>query len=117
VFNRELKDNKQRKVSIIYRIKKLKKSNMYLLITHWPDQNPILFPCGHRRSNHVAPLSLPRHTLKLSLLLSTLLLLLLLNALLLLLLLNMLLLLLLNTLLLLLLNTLLLLLLVIMRTP
>jgi hypothetical protein len=41
-----MKDNKQRKVSIMYRIKKLNKLNMYLLITHWPDQNPILFPCG-----------------------------------------------------------------------
>jgi hypothetical protein len=42
---------------------------MYLPITQWPDQNSILFPCGHnRRSNHVAPLSLPQHMLKLSLL-------------------------------------------------
>jgi hypothetical protein len=42
---------------------------MYLLITHWPDQNPILFPCGRKmRSNHVAPPSLPRRTLKRSLL-------------------------------------------------
>jgi hypothetical protein len=66
---------------------------MYLLVTHWPDQNPIIFPCGpNRRSNCVAPLSLPRHTINLSLLL------------------------LLNTLLLLLLNTLLLLFLVSMRT-
>jgi hypothetical protein len=53
---------------------------MYLLITHWPNQNTILFLCGHRRrSNHVAPTSLPRHTLKLSLLLLTTLLLLLLT--------------------------------------
>jgi hypothetical protein len=43
---------------------------MYLLVTQWPDQNSILFPCGrNRRSNHVAPLSLPRQTLKLSILL------------------------------------------------
>jgi hypothetical protein len=42
---------------------------MYLLITQWLDQNPILFPCGrNRRSNYVAHLSLPHHTLKLSLL-------------------------------------------------
>jgi hypothetical protein len=83
----------------MYRIKKLNKSNMYLLITHWPDQNPILFLCGRRRrSDHMVPPSLPQHMLKLSLLLSTLLLLLLL-------LLNTLLLLLLNALLLLLFNT------------
>jgi hypothetical protein len=85
VSNQELKDNKQRKMSIMYIIKKLNKSNMYLLIIHWPDQNPILFPCGRRRrSNHVAPQSLPQHMLKhnllnmLLLLLNTLLLLLLL---------------------------------------
>jgi hypothetical protein len=43
---------------------------MYLLVTQWPDQNPIIFPCGrNRRSNHVASLSLPRQTLKLSILL------------------------------------------------
>jgi hypothetical protein len=72
---------------------------MYLLISHWPDQNPILFLYGRRRrSNHVAPLSLPQHMLKLSLLLLTTLLLLLLLSTLLLLQLNMLLLLL-NTLL------------------
>jgi hypothetical protein len=60
---------------------------MYLLITCWSDQNPILFPCGRRRrSYHVAPPSLPRHTLKLSLLLTTLLLLCFLSTLLLLLL-------------------------------
>jgi hypothetical protein len=48
---------------------------MYLPITQWPDQNPILFLCGrNRRSNHVAPPSLPQQTLKLSLLLTTLLL-------------------------------------------
>jgi hypothetical protein len=42
---------------------------MYLPITQWPDQNSILFSCWHnRRRNHVAPSSLPRHTLKLSLL-------------------------------------------------
>jgi hypothetical protein len=53
----------------MYRIKELNKLNMYLLITHWPDQNSILFLCGRkRRSNHVAPPSLPRHTLKRSLL-------------------------------------------------
>jgi hypothetical protein len=45
---------------------------MYLLITHLLDKNPILFPCGcRRRSNHVAPPSLPQHTLKRSLLLTT----------------------------------------------
>jgi hypothetical protein len=44
---------------------------MYLPITEWSDQNSILFPCGrNRRSNHVAPSSLPQHTLKLSLLLT-----------------------------------------------
>jgi hypothetical protein len=81
---------------------------MYLLITHWPDQNHILFPCrSRRRSNHVAPMSLPQHTLKLSLLIATLMLLLL----------SMLLLLLLNTLLLLLLNTLLRVLLINTCTP
>jgi hypothetical protein len=54
----------------MYRIKKLNKSNMYLPITEWPDQNHILFPCGcNRRSNHVASPSLPWHFLKLSLLL------------------------------------------------
>jgi hypothetical protein len=48
---------------------KLNKSNMYLPITKWLDQNPILFPCGrNRRSNHVTHLSLLRHTLKLILL-------------------------------------------------
>jgi hypothetical protein len=63
---------------------------MYLLITHWPDKNPVLYPCGRRRrSNHVAPLSQPQHMLKRSLLLSTLLLLCLLSTLLLLQLLNM----------------------------
>jgi hypothetical protein len=63
---------------------------MYLLITHWPDKNPVLYPCGRRRrSNHVAPLSQPQHMLKRSLLLSTLLLLQLLNMLLLLLLISM----------------------------
>jgi hypothetical protein len=42
---------------------------MYLPITQCPDQHSILFPCGgNRRSNHVAPLSLPWHTLKISLL-------------------------------------------------
>jgi hypothetical protein len=42
---------------------------MYLPITQWPDQNSIIFPCGRsRRSNHMAPPSLPRHMLKLSLL-------------------------------------------------
>jgi hypothetical protein len=72
---------------------------MYLLITHWPYQNPILFLwVRRRRSNHVAPMSLPQHTLKLSLLLTAQLLFLLLSTLLLLLL---------NTLLFLLLNTLL----------
>jgi hypothetical protein len=54
----------------MYRIKKLNKSNMYLPITQWLDQNSIPFPCGHnRRSNHVAPLSPPWHMLKLTLLL------------------------------------------------
>jgi hypothetical protein len=50
---------------------------MYLLITHLPDQNPILFSCrSNMRSNHVAPPRIPQHTLKLSLfLLNTLLLL------------------------------------------
>jgi hypothetical protein len=44
---------------------------MYLPITQWPDQNSILFPCGrNRRSNHVTPLNLSQHTLKLSPLLS-----------------------------------------------
>jgi hypothetical protein len=39
---------------------------MYLPITEWPDQNPILFPCRHnRRSNHVTLPSLPPQTLKL----------------------------------------------------
>jgi hypothetical protein len=43
---------------------------MYLLVTQWPDQNSILFPCRrNRRSNHVAPLSLPRQAFKLSILL------------------------------------------------
>jgi hypothetical protein len=75
---------------------------MYSLITHWPDQNPILHPCRRRRrSNHMAPPSLPRHRLKLTLL----------TMLLLLRLLGTMLLFLLNTLLLLLLHTLLLLLL------
>jgi hypothetical protein len=42
---------------------------MYLPITQWLDQNPILFPCGrNRRSNHVTPLSLCHHTLNLRLL-------------------------------------------------
>jgi hypothetical protein len=94
----------------MHRIKKLNKSNMYLLVTYWPDQNPILFSCGcRRRSNHLAPSSLPQHALKRSLLLTTLLLLHLLTTLLLLRLLN--------TLLLLLLNMLLLLLLVSTRIP
>jgi hypothetical protein len=44
---------------------------MYLPITQWLNQNPILFPCGRNmRSNHVAPPSLPHHTLNLSLLLT-----------------------------------------------
>jgi hypothetical protein len=43
---------------------------MYLPITQWLDQNPILFPCRrNRRRNHVAPPSLHRQMLKLSLLL------------------------------------------------
>jgi hypothetical protein len=82
---------------------------MYLLITHWPNYNPILFSRGcRRRSNHVAPTSLPWHKLKFSLLLLTMQLFLLLSTLLLLLL---------DTLLLLLLNMLLRLLLVSTRTP
>jgi hypothetical protein len=71
----------------MHRIKKLNKSIIYLLITYWPDQNPTLISCGRRRrSNHLAPSSLPQHMLKRSLLLTTLLLLCLLNMLLLLLL-------------------------------
>jgi hypothetical protein len=42
---------------------------MYLPITQWSAQNSILFSCRrNRRSNHVPPPSLPRHTLRLSLL-------------------------------------------------
>jgi hypothetical protein len=45
---------------------------MYLPITQWLDQNPILFLCGRNScSNHVAPLSRPQQMLKLNLLFLT----------------------------------------------